>query len=387
MRPTVCLCAALVLLTIGPLSPPTARADEPERRDLTTREACWYLGMRFAAAGMQRLAKKPVAALERRASFERLKRVTGMNLKDFPRLTGRLSQDGPQLGAFLRRARPKLARILSGKYDASHGALFRLGLDAQLLAVAYAPGSALARETLADMRAALPAARVPSRLLRPVTRLVESKRLRHEADPIVTEFADEVGYLLSREKGTPAPGALHPSQPPSGLDVWRLSGYASNAFLLHVQGQSRADLNEALAELAKRLGVKTPVFPRRDPKDIRKSAVAAYEYLTQTWAPPIAYRWDYRYGGSQRALFSIPLQAISLRLDYAPNAAWVKPKSRFLARYARYAGFPSKLMTPLTTLLDAGAPVRKVRRAIADLLVEGEVHYKKVEAAAAPATR
>ena len=179
------------------------------------------------------------------------------------------------------------------------------------------------------------------------------------------------------------PGALHASDPPNPLDVWRLSAYGAQAFLLHVYGQTRSGFAEALDEQAKRLDVSPPRFPKRDPKDMRKTTRAAYDYLTQKWSPAIVYRWEFRHADTSRALFSIPLLAISLRMDYAPGASWVKPKSAMLKRHARYASLPPKLILPLTNLLDAGASVGKVHRAIADLFLDVETHYKQ-QAAAEP---
>ncbi len=382
MRSPVIVAGVLVAVLLGAR---TACCEEKRvaRKYLTTREAAWFFGLRFADTGFRRIdGLRPPAALVM-ASFARLVAATGVTPRPYPIATGSRGRDGPRLGSYLRRARPRIARAFAQRYGASHGALFRLALDSMILAKGYKPGDALARETLSDMRAAMPVAGLPSSLLEPIRRHMHAARPFRTLQPLLETFQSEVRLALGQEEGKQLHGALAPTDPPRELYVWLIGGHISQALVLHVYGQLevRPDVTAKIAELAKRLHIEPPEFPKRDPDDPAATTERALSYLLQTWATPIAQSWELRYSGRHRPLLAIPLNAISLRFSYRSGDPALLVKADFIRRQGRYAGLPVSVTKPFIDLLVNSASFAQVVKGLEKMLVDGETWLRAQERA------
>lgn len=375
----------LLLVALLTTTTPAASEEAPPRQELTSREAAWFLGSRFVSAGLYIFAGE-VAPTELWTSFGLLAHATGVSFQPYPAAIGSSSRTGALFVQYFRSSRPRIAAQLTQRFDAAHGALFRLGMNADMLIAGYEPAAPITRETLSDMRAAMPVARLPARLIDPVKRRMHARESKARVTEALMEFKAEVRFELGNEVGTLLADSLAGTSPPGERAVWLLGGLAAHAFVYHVLGdaEAKAATDAKLAQVAKELDVSAPAFPARKPADLASTAREAYDYLLKTWARPIADKWDYDYSGLYRALLSVPLEGIRLRFDYAPGAARVKEVSRTIARGARYAGLPAELVKPFTDLLDRGATHEAVIAGLTRLLqgVEGYLREQEEREAA-----
>ena len=383
MRAFVLLPLVLSVAASGPR--PAAEAAEAQPPHLTTRESAWFLGQRLVQTALRQLggqrAPRPLSS-----ALARLETATGIHRERFPRTLGSAKRDGPAFGAYLRTWRSVIATQLDVRFDASHGALFRLALNAEMLISGYIPAHPLTRQTLSDMRSAMPTAGLPATLIEPVRSRMHARASHDLVRAALEEFKDEVRYLLASEVGTPLAGALPGRSPPSDADVWTLGGFAAHALVLHVHGEwhIRNDVKARFEKLAERLGVPMPQFPADVTGRPAETVKLAYPYLLNEWAPPIAQAWDLAYAGPQRYLFSIPLNAIRFRFEYGPNSPHVTATAYAIKRAARYAALPDGVIEPFTDLLDQGAPHEQVLKALPVLLARVEHHLRKQERGRTP---